>query len=252
MTSFLLAGPASEPVSLAEAKGFLRVDSNDEDAFVGTLIAAARVHLESVTGRAMLAQSWRVIHDDWPQSRTVTLPVAPLISLTSIVAFDPEGIGHALALAQFQPETLASPARLFLPAPVAGMPALRDHAAIEIDYVAGFGASPDDVPADLRQALLTLFGRQTSAEPEGGHEISYVALGAAWARVRALVGQISAQGDGRTAIISHKIILRFRTDLAPGDRIESRGIALDIVSAEDLNGRRAYLICRCTSKSIAG
>lgn len=60
MTSCLLAGPAEEPVSLAEAKGFLKVDDTAEDGLITTLIGAARLHVEGVTGRALLAQSWRV------------------------------------------------------------------------------------------------------------------------------------------------------------------------------------------------
>ena len=43
------------------------------------------------------------------------------------------------------------------------MPALRERQGIEIDYVAGFGAEPADVPADIRQALLVLVGLLVSS-----------------------------------------------------------------------------------------
>ena len=56
MISYLLAGPAQEPVSLAEPKAFLKVDDSAEDGLVTTLIGAARLHIEAVTGRALLAQ----------------------------------------------------------------------------------------------------------------------------------------------------------------------------------------------------
>ena len=39
MISYLLAGPAEEPVSHAEAKAFLRLDGSAEDGLVTTLIA---------------------------------------------------------------------------------------------------------------------------------------------------------------------------------------------------------------------
>lgn len=152
MISYLLAGPAEEPVSLAEAKAFLRVDDGAEDALITTLIGAARLHIEGVTGRALLAQSWRVVLDAWPEGGQVRLPVAPFMAVTEITAYDANGAGHDVPLAQFQSE----PDRLLLPSTVGGMPALRDRQGIEIDYVAGFGSDPEDVPHDIRQALLGL------------------------------------------------------------------------------------------------
>lgn len=152
MTSYLLAGPAEEPVSLAEAKAFLKVDDNAEDGLITTLIGAARLHVESVTGRALLAQSWRIVLDHWPESGVVKLPVAPLISVTAIAASDDYGASHDIGLGQFRSE----PDRLIVPRTVIGMPLTREQGGIEIDYVAGFGSEPEDVPADLRRALLGL------------------------------------------------------------------------------------------------
>ena len=154
MISYLLAGPAEEPVSLAQAKAFLKVDDAAEDALITTLIGAARLHVEGVTGRALLAQSWRVVLDHWPVNGWVKLPVGPFISVTAITAYDGDGEAHELALGQFLPE----PDRLIVPQSVVGMPALQERHGIEIDYVAGFGAEPEDVPADIRQALLVLVG----------------------------------------------------------------------------------------------
>jgi uncharacterized phiE125 gp8 family phage protein len=154
MISYLLAGPAEEPVSLAGAKAFLRVDDSAEDGLITTLIGAARLHVEGVTGRALLAQSWRVVLDSWPDDRQVKLPVSPFMALTEVTAYDASGAGHDVPLAQF----LREPDRLLLPATVAGMPVLRERQGIEIDYVAGFGTEPEDVPADIRQALLMLVG----------------------------------------------------------------------------------------------
>jgi uncharacterized phiE125 gp8 family phage protein len=155
MISYLLAGPAEEPVTLAEAKAWEKVDGADEDALLATLITAARLHLESVTGRALLTQSWRLVLDAWPAGGEVRLPVAPLSELSEIRAFDEDGDGHTLGLEQFVVVPGDGPVRLLLPNAVAGMPALRQRFGIEIDYVAGFGAAAD-VPQELKQALLVL------------------------------------------------------------------------------------------------
>ncbi|MGV3490733.1 MAG: head-tail connector protein [Devosia sp.] len=149
MISYLLAGPAEEPVSLAETKAFLRLDGDAEDGLVTTLIAAARLHLEGVTGRALVRQEWRLVLDCWPGDRAVTLPVSPLIELTAVRVFDDTDDEHELALDGFQTE----PTRVLLPA--FDGPAVRARLGIEIDYVAGFGDATG-VPADLKRALLAL------------------------------------------------------------------------------------------------
>ncbi len=152
MTSYLLAGPAEEPVSLVEAKAFLKVDDVAEDGLIATLIGAARLHVEGVTGRALVAQSWRLVLDDWPEGGVVKLPVTPLMAVTGIAAVDANGASHDIELGQF----LSEPDGLIVPRVVLGMPALQERCGIEIDYVAGFGADAADVPADLRQAILGL------------------------------------------------------------------------------------------------
>jgi uncharacterized phiE125 gp8 family phage protein len=167
MISYLLAGPALDPVTLAEAKAFLRVDDSAEDGLIATLITTARLHIESTTAKALITQSWRVVLDCWPAERVVRLPVAPLAGLSAITAYDAGNGAHAIGLGQFQTE--ASPARLLLPPTVEGMPVIRERQGIEIDYAAGFGSVAEDVPADLRQALLTLLGfwfehRDTASE----------------------------------------------------------------------------------------
>ena len=154
MISYLLAGPAEEPVSLADCKAFLRVDDTAEDGLIATLATAARLHVESVTGRAMIFQSWRLVLDAWPAERTVALPVAPVHELTAITAFDEDDEPHEVPLAQFSVQA----GRLMLPRHIEGAPALRLRLGLEIDYVAGHGEDAAAAPADLRHACLVLVG----------------------------------------------------------------------------------------------
>jgi SPP1 family predicted phage head-tail adaptor len=94
--------------------------------------------------------------------------------------------------------------------------------------------------------------REMTGEDEGGHTTLYVPITAAWARVRSLAGRQGTGADGRSVEISHAVVLRFRKDVRPGDRIVYRGRNLDVVSAADLNGRRAYLSCACSETSFTG
>ena len=56
MTSILLTGPAIEPLTLNEAKEFLRVEHNDDDQVIAALIAGARTHVEAQAQIALIAQ----------------------------------------------------------------------------------------------------------------------------------------------------------------------------------------------------
>lgn len=67
MSAILLTAPAVEPVSLAEAKAFLRVEHNDDDDLIGALAAGSRIHVEAQTRRALVTQSWRIALYEWPQ-----------------------------------------------------------------------------------------------------------------------------------------------------------------------------------------
>lgn len=153
MISYLLAGPAEEPVSLADAKAYLRVDDGAEDALITTLCSAARLHVEGVTGRAMIFQSWRLVLDAWPTERSIGLPVGPVESLTAITVFDEDDEAHELDLAPFSVQAW----RLMLPRMI-DAPAVRERLGLEVDYVAGHGADAAAVPADLKQACLVLVG----------------------------------------------------------------------------------------------
>lgn len=94
--------------------------------------------------------------------------------------------------------------------------------------------------------------RDMTLEGEGGHTTVYIPLATVWARVRALAPRQVQEAGARGATASHTVVMRFRADLSPGDRIVWRGRKLDILGAEDLNGRRAFLNCRCAETQVAG
>ena len=94
--------------------------------------------------------------------------------------------------------------------------------------------------------------REMTGESEGGHVALFVPVASLWARVRSLNGRQGTSADGRAVEISHAVVFRFRNDIKPGDRVIYRGRNLDVVSAADLNGRRAYLSCACSETSFTG
>jgi uncharacterized phiE125 gp8 family phage protein len=65
MAAILIEEPAIEPLTLAEAKSFLRVEHSADDDLIGALIKAARSEVESATRRALITQGWRIALDCW-------------------------------------------------------------------------------------------------------------------------------------------------------------------------------------------
>lgn len=155
MASIRLSGPAAEPVSVAEARAYLRVDNGDEDELIAALIVAAREQVEAATRRALIAQEWRLVLDEWPARGRVDVVPAPLASLDAARIFDADGTAQAIDLQHFVPDR-SRDQLAFLPwtLPKPG----RARAGIELDVTVGYGAAPDDVPEPLRQAMRLLLG----------------------------------------------------------------------------------------------
>src|SRR5262245_55104347 len=78
MAAILIDAPVSEPLSLTEAKNYLRVEHSADDALIASLIAAARTQVEARTRRALITQTWRIVLDRWPVSGAIASPVSPL------------------------------------------------------------------------------------------------------------------------------------------------------------------------------
>lgn len=99
---------------------------------------------------------------------------------------------------------------------------------------------------------VTLHRRDQITGDSGGLETTFMPIGTYWARVRALGSVLTQFAGGEASKVSHTAVLRYRTDVSPGDRLIYRDEPLDVISAEDLNGRRAYLVCRCRAVQQAG
>jgi uncharacterized phiE125 gp8 family phage protein len=153
MSSILLTTPAVEPVAIADAKTFLRVDHTDDDDVVAALIAGARIHVEALTRRALITQSWRIVADRWPSNGRIAVAPAPLQRLAAARVYDADGTARDLDTQAFVPD-LAASALVFVPwaPPEPG----RAAAGVEIDVVCGYGNAAVDVPDPLRQAIRML------------------------------------------------------------------------------------------------
>jgi uncharacterized phiE125 gp8 family phage protein len=155
MPSILLTPPAVEPLSLDEAKDYLRVEHADDDALIAALIASARNHVEAQTRRALITQTWRHSCDAWPADGRIAVLPAPLQALAAARVYDDEGAAQTIDLGTFVVDAVAAPGVIAFPPWSVPAPG-RKHAGIELDIVAGYGNAPSDVPGPLRLAMRLL------------------------------------------------------------------------------------------------
>lgn len=158
--------PASEPVSLAEAKTFLRIDSADEDALIGDLIKAARIAAEEQTGKSFITQRWQLSYDSCPPAITY-LPNGPVQSIHSVKSVNEEGAATNISASSYHLNALQELVFESVPS---------GHQVV-IEYVAGFGDEATDVPTDLAQAILLhvarLYEHRDAMNPPLGSQLLY-------------------------------------------------------------------------------
>lgn len=146
--------PAAEPVTLAEVKAHLRVLHASEDTLITRLARAARVHIETVTSRAFITQSWKLWLDAFPASGVIELPRPPLVGVSAIRYVDADGATQTLATSVYHVVTQGFQGRIERKASQS-WPATDEHPqAVEIEFVAGYGGDSTAVPEDLRNAIL--------------------------------------------------------------------------------------------------
>lgn len=94
--------------------------------------------------------------------------------------------------------------------------------------------------------------RDVADDGQGGALTTFVPVATVWARVRALSARLATSADARGSAITHSVVMRYRSDVSAGDRLVFAGRNLEVVSAADLDGRRAYLACTCSEVAVTG
>jgi uncharacterized phiE125 gp8 family phage protein len=152
--------PASEPLTLVEAKAHLRVDSSAEDDLITSLIEAARRMAEAYTQRQLVTATYTLTLDDFPDSYgDICLPRTPLGSVSSIAYTDVAGDSQTLATTVYEVIDDDVSASVVLK-PGQRWPSVQvdKRHAVVVTFTAGYGSSGSDVPESARAAMLLIVG----------------------------------------------------------------------------------------------
>lgn len=175
--------PSVEPVTLAEAKEWLRIDGTDEDSKITALVSSARETVERFLNRTLITTTWRYKRDAFPsagahrqnvdqgltdgykaqyeseakfygvQPSDIVLPMGEIQSISSVKYVDRAGSEQTFTDFFLGRDMYATPSQdKFWPS----NGDVRDRDGVTIDYIAGYGATASDVPEDIKTAIKML------------------------------------------------------------------------------------------------
>jgi uncharacterized phiE125 gp8 family phage protein len=141
----LESAPTTEPLTLSEVKGYLKVDGSDDDTLITNLISTARQNAEKYLKASLINQSWKISYNTYCPS-IVKLTMGPVQSITSVSAV---GRDESSTLINSNAYYLSSGnQKLIFDANIIS------H-RVEIIYLAGYGNIASDVPSPIKQGMLT-------------------------------------------------------------------------------------------------
>jgi uncharacterized phiE125 gp8 family phage protein len=168
--------PAVEPVTLAEAKAHLRVDTADDDTYITGLVRAAREWVEQYLDRTLVNTQWVMRFDRFPPDGTldIELPRPPMVASGTATAvaltftFE-NGDTSTYSTASFRVDRASTPGAVKTLYGQTWPPHLQDDNAISVTWWAGYGASGSDVPQGVKNAMLLyvheLYEKRGNGEP---------------------------------------------------------------------------------------
>ena len=143
----LNADSVIEPVSLSDMKSFLRVDYNDDDDLILSMIKAVRKQCENFTGRSLIEQNYSLFLDNIDRN-AIQLPKQPLISVLNVKVYDRDDMASVLSSDNYNVDLIGGLVVL-----KTGVNSVRDYNGIEIEFTSGYGVLAEDVPNDLVEGI---------------------------------------------------------------------------------------------------
>lgn len=155
MVTRLATAPASEPITLTEAKDHLRLEVGDDDAHVTDAIASARQWAEEYLWRGIVEQVWELFDKGFPCADEFELPKGNLKANSVTVKYlDASGTLQTLSSSLYLVDTASVPGRILLPFGGVWPTTLCQWNALQVTYTVGWAVG--SVPGPIKSALKLL------------------------------------------------------------------------------------------------
>jgi len=142
--------PTTEPITLVEAKAFLRVLGSDDDALITTMIAQATKHVENVVNRQLIRATYELYTDGF----ITKLPKNPIQSIEKIEYMDENEVYQLLDASLYYLYEELEIGKI----EYKDLPGLLTHKkAVKITFVCGHTSVPEPIQAYIKVKVSTLY-----------------------------------------------------------------------------------------------
>ena len=171
----IVTPPASEPVSIAEVKEWLKIESDvtEDNGLINGLILAATEMAESYLNRSLITRTYDLTMDCFPPDYygVVYMPKNPVQSITSVKYIDNNGTLQTWDAGNYTLDNSGEQARLTAAYNIS-YPNTRDVInAVIIRYVAGYGDA-DSVPENFKTAIKVMVAEMYNNRQETVYGVS--------------------------------------------------------------------------------
>jgi uncharacterized phiE125 gp8 family phage protein len=174
MSTRLISPPGALAVSMEAARRQARASGTALDNEITGKVQGFTEEAEYETNRAFVNQTWEEALDAFPVGLrggpgAIQLTKSPVVSVLSVKFYDAAGVLRALSPEDYLVDAKSEPGYI-VPAPGKAWPATTARInAVEVQYVAGFGPSTDDVPAAIKQYILGKLENDYAPNPNSQH-----------------------------------------------------------------------------------
>lgn len=142
-------------------------DDTTQDALLEQYLRAAMATVEARTGRALLVRDRSLRLARWRTEFGQILPIAPVSAVASVTLINRDGAATLIDHARYALQADGPRPRLVPMGSI--LPPIPTGGRAVIVFTAGFGLW-DDIPADLRQAVLLLAAQSYESRDGGASE----------------------------------------------------------------------------------
>jgi uncharacterized phiE125 gp8 family phage protein len=142
--------PAAEPITLEQAKQFVRVDGSDLDLEISSYIKGACAHVQTLTSTRLATQTVEVTADSFAD--LAVLPIGPVQSVSQIHYVNDAGAEQLLEATTYELSGAGLEQGI---RPVSGTrwPGYGNR-AVRVQLVVGYAPEAAALPSDITLALL--------------------------------------------------------------------------------------------------